>query len=61
MKEENGYLVEYDHEYSAKLEASNAIKNGWRVFNKEMIFQGILDYDKLAIWYVEEATLEIIK
>lgn len=61
MTEENGYLVEYEHEYSAKLDASNTIKNGWRVFNKDMTLQGVLDFEKLAIWYVDESTLTLIK
>lgn len=61
MTQENGYLVEYDHEYSAKLDASNGTKHGWRVFNKDMTFQGILDLEKLAIWYVDESTLTLIK
>lgn len=59
MTEENGYLVEYEHEYSAKLDASKVIKHGWRVFNKAMSFQGILDFEKLAIWYVDESTLKL--
>ena len=61
MSEESGYLVEYEHEYSAKLDASNTIKNGWRVFNKNMEFQGILDYEKLAVWYIDENTLTLLK
>lgn len=61
MTEDHGYLVEYEHEYSAKLDASNTIKTGWRVFNKDMTLQGILDFEKAAIWYVDESTLKLEK
>ena len=58
MKEENGDLIEYEHEYSAVLETDKKCKkHGWREFNKDMRFLGLLDLNKLAIWYVDEKTL----
>ena len=56
--EEHGYLIDYDTKWFARLHAApHTEKYGWRVFCKDGTLAGILDEDKLAVWYVDEDTL----
>ena len=53
---ENGFIVDYRNIYEAK-DKNGTLKSGWRVFDKEYQFVGLLDENKLAIWYIDEDTL----
>ncbi len=55
---EHGYFIDYNSLWSANLDKSPTIsKVGWRVFAENGEFQGVLDEEKLAIWYVRPGTL----
>lgn len=59
FKEENGYLVDYTSKWLGTLCGTvHARKRGWRVFDKEGSFVGLLDEGRVAIWYVDVRTLE---
>lgn len=55
---EHGYLIDYNSLWSANLcNSPTTSKVGWRVFSEDGEFQGVLDEEKLAIWYVKTGTL----
>jgi hypothetical protein len=56
IKLENGFIIDYRSIYVAK-DKNGTSKYGWRVFNKDYSFIGLLDENKLAVWYVNENTL----
>lgn len=58
LTEENGHLIDYHTNWYAALKASpKTIKHGWRVFNKDGSFEGLLDDEKVAVWTVDATTL----
>lgn len=58
LTEENGQLIDYTSTWAAILNHDPSTeKYGWRVFNKEGSFIGILDENKIAIWQVDETSL----
>ena len=60
MVEEHGYLVDYEHLYIGKLNAlPHHRKIGWKVYNKDGGFEGLLDRNKSALWYIEEDSCEL--
>lgn len=59
FKEEHGYLVDFESKWLGTLQGTRyARKRGWRVFDKDGSFIGLLDEGKVAIWYVGIDTLK---
>lgn len=51
-------LVDYGTQWHAELkESPHTTKYGLRVFNKDGSFEGLLDEERLAVWFVDETTL----
>jgi len=58
IKNENGFNVDYRHVYYGEAKDGSA-RWGWRIFDTNFTFIGLLDENKLAIWYVDEQSLVI--
>ena len=56
MTQENGLMVDYDKKYQGRSSAEGSNKKvvGWKVYTPEGRFVGLLDENKLAVWYVVE-------
>ena len=56
MTQENGMMVDYDKKYQGRSSAEGSNKKivGWKVYTNEGRFVGLLDENKLAVWYVVE-------
>lgn len=64
LTKENGYLIDYDNLYKGNLrEKPHSEKIGYLAFSEffDGDFSGLLDKDKVAIWDVEESTVELMK
>ena len=60
LTEENNMLVDYSRLVTAKLSASDGTCKGYRVYTKERRFAGVLDENKVALWYVDIDTVKNI-
>lgn len=62
MTEENGFLVEYEHIYCAKLEANDQLVRGHRVFNKNDIswesIEGLLNTERSVLLNIKKDTVK---
>ena len=60
LTEQNNMLIDFTRIVSGKLVFGTDYKKGYRVFNKDKQFIGILDEDKTAVWQVDIKTLELV-
>jgi hypothetical protein len=58
LVDENGFLINYSKRYNGKLRTDGSVKTGWKVYNKDMRFEGLLSLDKVVLWDIDENTLE---
>ena len=56
------YLIDMERVYEGKLEANGNKVSGYKVLKKGTYeFQGLLSCDKVALWYVAEDSLQLVK
>lgn len=59
FNEENGFMVS-NKLYTGISTANGGVNAGYKVINKSGRFMGLLDHEKLALWWTKEDTLELI-